>query len=39
VLLEGLLGMDLEPDERWIFHVSHAVYGLTLGSWFGSRIG
>lgn len=37
-ILEGQLGMDLEPDERWIFLVSHVVYGLTLGSWLGSRL-
>ena len=36
VVLGRLLGMDLAPDERWIFHVSHAVYGLTLGTWIGS---
>lgn len=39
VVLKRLLGMELAPDERWIFHVSHAIYGLTVGSWFGSRIG
>lgn len=37
-VLEGLLGMDLEPDERFIFHVSHVVYGLTLGAWHGSTV-
>jgi len=36
VLLAGLLDQDLESDERWIFLVSHLVYGLTLGSWLGS---
>ncbi|MFB6129881.1 MAG: hypothetical protein ABEJ28_03560 [Salinigranum sp.] len=38
VVLERLLGMDLEPDERFVFHVSHVVYGLTLGAWFGSNV-
>jgi len=38
VVLERLLGMDLDPDERWIFHVSHAIYGLTLGAWLGSNV-
>ena len=37
VLLEGLLGMALEPDERLVFHLGHVVYGLTLGTWLGSR--
>ena len=37
VVLGRLLGMDLDPDERWIFHVSHAIYGLTLGAWLGSK--
>lgn len=39
VLLERLLGMDLDRDERLVFHVSHVVYGLTLGTWLGSRFG
>lgn len=38
VVLERLLGLDLAPDERWIFHVSHAIYGLTLGAWLGSKL-
>ncbi|QLG64213.1 hypothetical protein [Halorarum salinum] len=37
VVLDRLLGLELEPDERFVFHVSHLVYGLTLGTWFGSR--
>lgn len=37
VLLRWLLGLDPEPDERFVFHVSHVVYGLTLGAWMGSR--
>lgn len=39
VVLGKLLGMDLEPDERLVFHVGHVVYGLTLGTWLGSRFG
>lgn len=39
VVLEGLLGLDPDDDERLVFHVSHVVYGLTLGTWFGSRAG
>lgn len=38
VLLSRLLGMDLDPDEVLVFHVSHAIYALTLGTWVGSRI-
>lgn len=38
VVLKRLLGIDLESDERWIFHVSHVIYGISVGSWFGSRI-
>ncbi|WP_327053529.1 hypothetical protein [Halomicrococcus gelatinilyticus] len=37
VVLQSVLGMELDPDERWVFHVSHVVYGLTLGTWLGSR--
>lgn len=37
-LLKGLLDMDLAADERLVFHVSHVVYGLTLGTWLGSRL-
>lgn len=38
VILEALLGMDPEPDERFVFLVSHVIYGLTLGTWVGSKI-
>lgn len=37
VLLERVLSMDLEPDERFVFHLSHVIYGLSLGAWFGSN--
>lgn len=37
VVLDTLLGLDLEADERFVFHVSHVIYGLTLGTWLGSR--
>lgn len=39
VVLARLLGMDLEPDERLVFHAGHLVYGFTLGTWFGSKVG
>lgn len=39
VVLEGLLGLDPDADERLVFHVSHVVYALTLGTWFGPRTG
>ncbi len=38
VVLGRLLGMSLEPDESLVFHVSHLIYGLTLGTWVGSRL-
>jgi hypothetical protein len=34
VLLEGLLRMDLDQDERLVFHLSHVIYGLTIGGWY-----
>lgn len=37
VLLDRLLDMDLEADEAFVFDLSHVVYGLTLGTWVGSR--
>lgn len=37
VIVETLLGQDLADHERVVFHVGHVVYGLTLGSWVGSR--
>jgi hypothetical protein len=37
VLLDRLLGMDLSDDETFVFYVSHLVYGLSLGTWFGSN--
>lgn len=37
VILARVLGMDLEADERLVFHLGHFVYGLTLGTWMGSR--
>jgi hypothetical protein len=38
VVLGRLLDMDLDPDERFVFHVGHLVYGLALGTRFGSRV-
>jgi len=38
-ILEGLLDTDPDTDERLVFHISHVVYGLTLGTWVGSRFG
>lgn len=37
VVLGGLLDLDLEEDEAFIFHVGHAVYGLSLGTWHAAR--
>lgn len=39
IVLERILGLNLETDERLVFHISHVVYGLTLGTWVGSRFG
>ena len=38
VMLKRMLDMDLEADAETIFHASHAVYGIALGAWVGSRI-
>lgn len=39
VVLEGVLGVTPDRDERLVFHISHIIYGLTLGTWVGSRFG
>jgi hypothetical protein len=39
VVLRRLLGMDPDRDESLVFHVGHVVYGLSLGTWIGSRTG
>jgi hypothetical protein len=35
IVLDGLL--DVEPDDRFAFHVGHLLYGITLGAWIGTR--
>ena len=37
VLFRHVLNERLEPDEAFIFHVGHVIYGLTLGTWLTSR--
>ncbi|WP_170977229.1 hypothetical protein [Halorussus salinisoli] len=37
VVLERVLDMDPDVDERLVFHAGHLVYGLSLGTMFGSR--
>ena len=37
VLLRRLLGRGLEPEHALVFHVGHAIYGLTLVTWLASR--
>lgn len=37
IVFRRVLEKDLASDERLIFHVGHVIYGLTLGTWFGSR--
>jgi len=39
IILERILDMNLAEDERLVFHLSHVIYGLTLGTWVGSRLG
>ena len=39
VVLDELLETNPDRDERLVFHISHVVYGLTLGTWVGSRFG
>lgn len=29
--------LDVEPDDRFAFHVGHVIYGLALGEWVGTR--
>lgn len=36
-MLKELLDIRLEAGELALFHASHAVYGLSLGAWVGSR--
>jgi len=38
LLLGRLLPMELDPTERFVFHVSHVVYGLSLGSWVAAQM-
>lgn len=37
VLLERVNDESLTPDQRFLFHLGHLVYGLTLGAWCGYR--
>ncbi|MFC7081389.1 hypothetical protein [Halorussus caseinilyticus] len=37
IVLGRLLGLDLDVDERLVFHAGHLIYGLGLGTLFGSR--
>jgi len=37
VLFPLLLDEEMNPDEAFVFHVGHLVYGLTLGTWLSSR--
>lgn len=38
IVLDRILGLDMETDEVMIFHASHLVYGLSIGAWVGSRM-
>lgn len=37
VLFRYVLERDLDPEQALVFHVGHVIYGLTLGTWIGSR--
>lgn len=37
VVLRHILGQELADDEVLVFHVGHVIYGLSLGTWFGSH--
>jgi hypothetical protein len=37
LILDRLLSMDLDANEALVFHVSHVVFGLSLGSWVSSQ--
>lgn len=38
VMMNWLLGMEVEEGTETVFHAAHAVYGIALGTWVGSRI-
>jgi len=29
--------LDVDPDDRFAFHIGHVLYGITLGAWVGTR--
>lgn len=35
VVLKAML--DINSDDRFMFHVGHVLYGITLGAWVGTR--
>jgi len=35
ILLEMVL--DIDPDDRFAFHIGHVLYRITLGAWIGTR--
>lgn len=37
VVFERLLGRELDRERALVFHAGHVVYGLTLGTWLGTR--
>ncbi|WP_306060343.1 DUF6789 family protein [Natronococcus wangiae] len=37
IIFRYLLDRELADDEALVFHVGHAIYGLTLGTWFGTH--
>lgn len=37
IIFRRVLDRGLAPDHALVFHVGHLIYGLTLGTWLGSR--
>jgi ABC-type uncharacterized transport system permease subunit len=37
IMFEHVIDNELEPDQALVFHVGHAIYGLTLGTWLASH--
>lgn len=37
VMIGLLLDQELDRDEKFVFHVGHLIYGLSLGTWLSNR--
>lgn len=38
VVLDRILGMEMETNEVMVFHAGHLVWGCSIGAWVGSRM-